>query len=204
LFRWKDLSKTGAVAGSIGGMAIALVVWLAAAKATGGVITVETLSDQWVSFAGNAAAIVSGGVMSIGFSLWRPANFDWERTRQMATVEESDPYAGDETPTISKGLKGLDDETMPEYGIQPNTLQNKESVTTIDGLDLVALERTYKFYGYLFVGLALVITIVRCFKPSRRSSRCVLMLLNIRSYLYHWELRRTFSPHVSLAVLSAS
>jgi hypothetical protein len=153
----------GAVAGSIGGMAIALIVWLAAAKATGGEITVETLSDQWVSFAGNSAAIVSGGVLSIGLSLWRPANFDWERTRQMTTVKEGDTYIGDQgvhTLDESSGVGEYEKKAI-EHGNQPDTPQSGESATTIEGLDLVALERTYEFYGYLFFGLALAITIVR-------------------------------------------
>jgi urea-proton symporter len=47
-FTWRNLSTAGAVSGSVGGMIIALIVWLATAKATGGAITVETLSAQWV------------------------------------------------------------------------------------------------------------------------------------------------------------
>ncbi|KIM92252.1 hypothetical protein PILCRDRAFT_116768 [Piloderma croceum F 1598] len=161
-FTWKDLSQTGAVAGSIGGMAVALIVWLATAKAIGGAITVETLSDQWVSFAGNTAAIVSGGALSIGLSLWRPANFDWEITRQMATVDESGPRSSDQSVNVSEAsvATGDDKKNSFENTVHPNVLKNRESVTTDDGLDLVALQRTYHFYGYLFAVLALMITIL--------------------------------------------
>ena len=156
------------MAGSIGGMTVALIVWLATAKVIGGAITVETLSDQWVSFAGNTAAIVSGGALSIGLSLWRPANFDWEITRQMTTVDESGPCSSDQSANVSEAsiVIGDDKKNSFENAVHPDVLKNGESATTKDGLDLVALQRTYRFYGYLFAALALVITIVRCLKFS--------------------------------------
>ncbi|KII91723.1 hypothetical protein PLICRDRAFT_105905 [Plicaturopsis crispa FD-325 SS-3] len=153
-FTWKNLSKAGAVAGSIGGMAIALIVWLATAKGIGGAITVETLSDQWVSFAGNAAAIVSGGALSIGLSLWRPANFDWEKTRNMAMVRETSSIEEDSVKDVK---------TDPKYDVDASAAkvgQDTESDTTPDGLNLSALERTFKTYGCLFAALAVIITIL--------------------------------------------
>ena len=163
--RWKDLNKMGAVAGSVGGMAIALVVWLAAAKATGGAITVDTLSDQWVSFAGNVAAIVSGGVLSVGLSLWKPANFDWEKTRQMEVVRDENENeaetgqvdgSGRSSGADSDDKKEADDEKYVVDAPQPDL----EASAPADGLDLGALQQTYKFYGWIFAALALIITIV--------------------------------------------
>jgi hypothetical protein len=151
------------VAGSIGGMTVALIVWLATAKVIGGAITVETLSDQWVSFAGNTAAIVSGGALSIGLSLWRPANFDWEITRQMTTVDESGPCSSDQSANVSEASIVIGDDKKNSF---ENAVHPDVSATTKDGLDLVALQWTYRFYGYLFAVLALVITIVRCLNFS--------------------------------------
>jgi hypothetical protein len=181
------------VTGSIGGMAIALVVWLVTAKAIGGTITVETLSDQWVSFAGNTAAIVSGGALSIGLSLWRPANFDWEITRQMATVDESDSRLSDQCVNVLEGSIVVSDDKKDssENTVHPDTQKNGESMTTVDGLDLVSLQRTYRFYGYLFAVLALIITIVCCLNFSCDATTR-LMSLNIRSYLSYCGPHHTF------------
>ncbi|ETW77305.1 urea transporter [Heterobasidion irregulare TC 32-1] len=151
-FTWKDLSKAGAVAGSLGGMAIALIVWLATAKGLFGEITIDTLSDQWVSFAGNAAAIVSGGVLSIGLSLWRPANFDWEKTRNMSTVHES---VGTVDESSEKGGEKGDLE-----GEGKSISRESGNAQEHDGLDFIALQRTFKIYGLLFAALALIITII--------------------------------------------
>ncbi|KAF9011875.1 urea transporter [Cyathus striatus] len=149
-FLWKDLTKAGAVAGSIGGMAIALVVWLATAKAHLGAITVATLSDQWVSFAGNAAAIISGGVLSIGLSLWRPANFDWEKTRNMNVLSEEPDLA----------IDNIESEVDKKNGssIQITDVEHVRDVAA--ELDIPALNRTFKGYSFAFAALAIVITFI--------------------------------------------
>ncbi|KAA1479072.1 urea permease [Dentipellis sp. KUC8613] len=166
-FLWKDLSKAGAIAGSIGGMAIALVVWLATAKGLGGEITVDTLSLQWVSFAGNAAAICSGGILSIGLSLWRPANFDWEKTRNMAVVGEetaarlaADDASVAETKT-TESKDGSDVKVDEEKERSESVVGDVESaVVNSDGLDYAILNRRHKIYGGSFLLVALIITFV--------------------------------------------
>ena len=60
-FTWKDLNQAGAVGGSVGGMVLAFIVWLITCKTYTGSITVDNLSNQWVSFAGNVTALVMGG-----------------------------------------------------------------------------------------------------------------------------------------------
>lgn len=187
-------------------MAIALIVWLISAKATGGELTVETLSDQWVSFAGNAAAIVSGGVLSIGLSLWRPANFDWEKTRTMTTVKESIL----EETVSSQGLENepASGDKGDEVGNLADELSSSPTGTNVsnlpfDELDLRGLERTYKFYSKIFTALALVITIV-CANLLFVSSIVLTRFTAIRSYLYHWALYHMCSLKNSLLELSES
>ncbi|KZT22308.1 urea transporter [Neolentinus lepideus HHB14362 ss-1] len=167
-FTWRDLSKAGAVAGSVGGMAIALIVWLASAKAISGEITVDTLSGQWVSFAGNVAAIGAGGVLSIGLSLWKPARFDWEKTRRMRVVSEK-------TETLEGGTEesdgGKEDDVVDEKKASLDRDEEDQSIQTADGLDFRSLDRAFRFYGWLFALLAAVITFVCPFSPL--SCSCV-------------------------------
>lgn len=139
-------------------MAIALVVWLSTAKGLYGEITVTTLSDQWVSFAGNAAAIISGGVLSVGLSLWRPANFDWEKTRNMKV-------AGNEESSISTSNEDVKEQDLDKKEpYSPNGTDAEsdggEVLRNADGLDLRALQHTFKLYGIIFIVLALIITFV--------------------------------------------
>ncbi|KAF9477871.1 urea transporter [Pholiota conissans] len=166
-FLWKDLSAAGAVAGSIGGMAIALIVWLVTAKAYLGAITVDTLSDQWVSFAGNTAAIVAGGILSVGLSLWRPANFDWEKTRSMAVVEEDLIPSSSSSEVVSVNAvpsqeKVDDEKAFSEKGaaVDVEIAPPLEDPLVVDGLDIPALNRTYKKYSIIFAVLTIIITFV--------------------------------------------
>lgn len=152
------------MAGSIGGMLIALVVWLSTAKGIGGAITVETLSNQWVSFAGNAAAIISGGALSISLSLWRPANFDWEKTRNMATVKEIDHgREGDDKSHLSDRSLGRKD---PEKQIDSPMVESftprlaSDSAGIVENLDMNNLQKAFRRYTLVFSILALIITIV--------------------------------------------
>lgn len=169
-------------------MAIALIVWLATAKGLGGSITVLTLSDQWVSFAGNAAAIISGGILSIGLSLWRPANFDWEKTRSMSSVKEflddsssSDIDSINESTTDEKPSKLAADAKVTS----PADLGEAfESAATADGLDVKALERTFKKYGWIFAALALTITIVSLLLEPLPVYRSILTYASYRLYQY--------------------
>ncbi|TFK53122.1 urea transporter [Heliocybe sulcata] len=156
-FTWRDLSKAGAVAGSMGGMAIALAVWFAAAKATGGKITVETLSGQWVSFAGNAAAIGAGGVLSVGLSLWRPARFDWEKTRNMRVVSGE---SGSRDGAIGESGGGKDGDVAVNEKTSEDSDPEFQRLQATDSLDIKSLDVTFRFYGWLFALFAAVITII--------------------------------------------
>lgn len=136
-FLWKDLNAFGAVGGSVGGLLLALAVWLATCKGLEGEITVDTLSTTWVAFAGNAAAIVLGGVISIGSGLIRPANFDFNKTRNRTILD--DHYESDSDLVEKESIAEKDDVVNGEKVVDLGLPQERE-------LDLPMLERQYKIY----------------------------------------------------------
>ncbi len=128
-----------------------------------GAITVDTLSDLWVSFAGNSAAIISGGILSVGLSLWRPANFDWDKTKLMEGVKEdgaAPPPAAFVGSTPSSDEK-VDDEKDHAAAEAVEVASLRQDTAAVDGLDIPTLTRTFKKYTILFAVLATVITFVR-------------------------------------------
>ena len=153
-------------------MIIALVTWLATAKCYMGSITVDTLSDQWVSFAGNAAAIISGGILSIGLSLWRPANFDWEQTRGMSVVEEEDLSATSSRTSVQSEKVKVKADVQSAHSAEEGGLV---SGAEIDGLDLAALNRIFKKYSFVFTAVAVIVTFV-CRIFSSRSSHTYIFI----------------------------
>ena len=142
-------------------MIIALVAWLATAKGYMGSITVDTLSDQWVSFAGNAAAIISGGILSIGLSLWRPANFDWEKTRGMSVVKEEDLSATSSRTSVQSEKVKVKADVQSAHSAEGGGL--------VSGADLAALNRTFKKYSLVFTIVAVIVTFVSRIFPSQSS-----------------------------------
>lgn len=79
---WKRCNGTGAVVGCLAGFCSAIIGWLVCtAKLNDGVITVETTFQDYPMLTGNLLSIGIGGIITIGWSLVRPANFDWEITR---------------------------------------------------------------------------------------------------------------------------
>ncbi|KDR74929.1 hypothetical protein GALMADRAFT_227273 [Galerina marginata CBS 339.88] len=160
-FLWKDLSKAGAVVGSIGGMIVALVVWLVTAKVYMGAISLDTLSNEWVSFAGNSAALLSGGILSVGLSLWRPANFDWEKVRQMAIVQEvsipsSSSDGKDQDEGGPEGKWKVQDTKISE---NVQVVASEQSPLMADCLDIYQLNKTFKLYIVRSAALAFVVAI---------------------------------------------
>ena len=147
-------------------MIIALVTWLATAKGYMGSITVDTLSDQWVSFAGNAAAFISGGILSIGLSLWRPANFDWEKTRGMSVVKEEDLSATSSRTSVQSEKVKVKADVQSAHSAEGGGLV---SGAEIDDLDLAALNRTFKKYSLVFTIVAVIVTFVSRIFPSQSS-----------------------------------
>lgn len=189
-------------------MSISIFVWLVTAKVYMGEITVDTLSDLWVSFAGNTAAIVSGGILSVGLSLWRPANFDWDKTKLMEGVKEDGraplPPAFVSSPSLNSDEKG--DEKSDEKdrataeAVEVSTLP--QDAAAIDGLDIPALTRTFKKYTILFAVLATIITFVRVSSPLTMVSH--LTVLSGRLFPHRLGARRIFSRPGSSRPLSPS
>lgn len=183
-FTWKDLNTVGAVGGSVGGMILAIIVWLVTCKAYLGEITVANLANQWVSFAGNCTALFMGGIISITASLIKPANFDWEnktRNRSILTDQNFSESSGSSRESSQDVAFYADTETAASKdGIQtkyPNEIkETKEGgqalvhvytdpetpETTIDknSIDHKGLDRQFKKYTAYVLVMALIIVIV--------------------------------------------
>lgn len=152
-FTWKKLNKAGAVLGSVLGMFLALAAWLIMCRFYMGSITVDNLSDQWVSFTGNASALFLGAFFSIGCSLIKPDNFDWNRTRNRTILTEDS-----EVPKSDETLKDSSDKKdSSEYQLEVNS---NDDLPSVESIPLVKLEKQFKAYAALTVALALIIAVI--------------------------------------------
>lgn len=78
---WKGQTRAGAISGSLVGLAVGLVAWLAQAKTYYGELTIETTGAPYPTMAGNLASFMTGLIVSVGVSWVKPDDFDWSITR---------------------------------------------------------------------------------------------------------------------------
>ena len=85
---WSKANATGAITGAICGLCAGLIVWLVTAQCYYGSITVDTLGGNYPMLGGNLASIFISLFICLGFGYWKPQDYDWQTTREIALVEE--------------------------------------------------------------------------------------------------------------------
>lgn len=168
-FTWKKLNKTGAIVGSLGGMASALIMWLVVCKYRTGSINVVNLSDAWSSFAGNITALFMGGILSVGFTLLKPDDFDWESTRNRTILVENVREESKESEITyelgdvenvekSKDASSKNDYLENQFDVSSNS--SSSSLPEKEEIQQKELATEYKKYTIAFLVLAFAFLIL--------------------------------------------
>ncbi|RMZ13650.1 hypothetical protein D0860_02473 [Hortaea werneckii] len=95
---WAGQSRAGAIAGSICGLAAGIIAWLVTAQQYFGEITVSSTGREYATLAGNLAAIMTGLIVTVVVSLFKPQNFDWSITREINAKHLETAVSDQETP----------------------------------------------------------------------------------------------------------
>ncbi|KAI7158780.1 solute symporter family transporter [Hortaea werneckii] len=80
---WAGQSRAGAISGCICGLVAGIIAWLVTAQRYFGEITVSSTGREYATLAGNLAAIMTGLIVTVVVSLFKPQNFDWSITREI-------------------------------------------------------------------------------------------------------------------------
>jgi hypothetical protein len=182
---WKKTNGTGAVAGAIVGFCAGIAGWLGlTAKLNDGVINVTTSAGDYEMLTGNLLAIGVGGIITVGWTLVFPADFDWDITRSInnAVTTSIDGVA---TPPEGRGEKDEKVSQSPNPEMQVGEVSVEQQVDDLMA-DQRGLKRAFRFAAVA----ALILTFVLIF-VSRPSGmyECVLTLQAIPLPLF-------FSSHV--------
>jgi SSS family transporter len=105
---WKKTDKYAAVAGAIGGLAVALAAWVGTAislPAYGGQLSLASLADNFSMLYGNVAGILVGGAITAIGSLVKNKNFDWAKINQKITLVEVSKVETQDQETLKKAFK---------------------------------------------------------------------------------------------------
>ncbi|WVR04579.1 hypothetical protein IAU60_001587 [Kwoniella sp. DSM 27419] len=149
---WKRANGTGAVAGAIGGFCAGVAGWIGVTSSlNNGVIDINTTFGDYEMLTGNLLAIGVGGIITIVWSLLRPANFDWDITRAInrqaeAMVEERDASPL-ESPMSEKAEKAqpvisdmtVEEEQPSDMSDENKALQKSFKLATVSALTLVVI-----------------------------------------------------------------
>ncbi|KAI7359707.1 solute symporter family transporter [Hortaea werneckii] len=95
---WAEQSRAGAIAGCICGLVAGIIAWLVTAQQYFGEITVSSTGREYATLAGNLAAIMTGLIVTVVVSLFKPQNFDWSITREINAKHLVSIVSEQETP----------------------------------------------------------------------------------------------------------
>lgn len=155
---WRKANGTGAVVGAIAGFCAGVAGWIGITSSLNdGVINVETTFGDYEMLTGNLLAIGIGGIVTVGWSLIRPANFDWDITRAInnvhaTTVEERDGMTT--PPSAEKDEKNVPGSSPildgPAAEVQPSdiTFENE------------GLKKAFRLAARCAIALTIVLLIV--------------------------------------------
>lgn len=125
---WTGQTKAGAISGCLLGLASGLTSWLVTANKLYGPLSVATTGMEYPTLAGNMAAVIIGGTISIIVSLIWPddAPFDWEITRAINTAT---PEVNLSSPIIALGGHSSgDDSDVKDLSVSPATEPTPTSI----------------------------------------------------------------------------
>jgi uncharacterized membrane protein len=83
---WKKTNATACVVGAVGGLCCAFITWFVTASQYYGSVSIDTLGGNYPMLGGNLTAILSSAFITTVGSLLYPEDFDFEATREIATI----------------------------------------------------------------------------------------------------------------------
>lgn len=106
---------------------------------------------------GNLLAIGIGGIVSVGWTFLRPANFDFDITRNMEVKGHSAPVVEEVSPVTSP----MDEKTGEEAektaaALVATSSKVEEAITAPEEIDFVGLHKAFRFASIA----ALILTVV--------------------------------------------
>lgn len=188
---WKGQTRTGAISGSLAGLAVGVIAWLAQAKTYYGELTIETTGAPYPTMSGNLASFMTGLIVSVAVSWVKPDDFDWAVTRAIncetapapvvAGLQEAVGGAAGEKEDLGGSGANTDGEAPPTppspSSVDEDRVEDKEMLEDEQFLDSPkALHKAYI--------LALILSVVLTF--------VMVFLIPIPMFLSHYIFSEKF------------
>lgn len=177
---WSKASATGAIVGAISGTVLGLITWLVTCQGLEGAINVDLLGGDYPMLAGNLVAIFGSLIICAVISLMNPQNYDWQTTREIATVDEAaleGPVADEDSPeAMDKAFKVM---LYVGWGLSLILIVVWPALALIPG---VFSKSYFTFWVILSITWGMLATVVSTFLPLIESwSSISTVLVNLFS-----------------------
>ncbi|TYJ56314.1 hypothetical protein B9479_003005 [Cryptococcus floricola] len=171
---WKKTNGMGASVGAVLGFAAGVAGWLGiTAHLNDGVINVTTTFGDYEMLTGNLLSIGVGGIITVIWSLVKPADFDWDITRAINQKEDFTVTENDKAPTPpayeSEKEGGQKEGEEAAYqqggegygaGLEATRTRTVEEQPTDMGLEQQELQQAFRFAARTALSLVFILIIV--------------------------------------------
>ncbi|GLB43097.1 putative sodium solute symporter (SSF) (TC 2.A.21) family protein [Lyophyllum shimeji] len=158
---WNKANKWGCIVASVTGFFAGIVAWLVTTAAlNNGVINVVTSGGDFEMLAGNLASIGVGGIVAVVWSLWDPADFDFEVTRSINSPHHlrHHPSPAD---SVEKVEEFDEEENKKKKGsLEVQSVDEVVGITEDSDLDPAQLDKAFRFAAWSSLALVVVMILV--------------------------------------------
>ncbi|VDB88654.1 unnamed protein product [Peniophora sp. CBMAI 1063] len=126
---WSKLTTAGVLCGSIAGAILGMLAWMIGCWKIYGAINVPNLAEPYSAVCSGLTGLLFSGLITVGVTLIRPDNYDFQGTRNIAITKEDD---GAEWESQSRSSRGDPEAQDAEKATSPTesekvSLDDRES-----------------------------------------------------------------------------
>ncbi|GAW00391.1 Na+/solute symporter [Lentinula edodes] len=147
---WSKLTKPAVILGPILGAILGMAAWMIGCWKILGSINITNLANPYSAVCSGLTGLLFSGIITVGLSLCKPANYDFKGTRAIVNLDGTDTSSSD------------DEKTEEGHGeVNAIDVVNREVIVLVDGnvVDIFVLKEGFKRAAWYSLALTLIVTI---------------------------------------------
>ncbi|KAH7872629.1 Na+/solute symporter [Lentinula edodes] len=147
---WSKLTKPAVILGPILGAILGMAAWMIGCWKILGSINITNLANPYSAVCSGLTGLLFSGIITVGLSLCKPANYDFKGTRAIVNLDGTDTSSSD------------DEKTEEGHGeVNAIDVVNREVIVLVDGnvVDVFVLKEGFKRAAWYSLALTLIVTI---------------------------------------------
>ncbi|PPQ64121.1 hypothetical protein CVT24_008732 [Panaeolus cyanescens] len=180
---WSKLTTAGVILGPVLGAVLGMLAWMIGCWKIYGSITITNLANPFSAVCSGLTGLLFSGIITVGVSLWSPADYDFHGTRNIANLDsivppsESNPHIKDPFP--SGGVEG-------GHHAESSVQSEKAGSTEVEAgsVDQQVLQSAFKRALWYSATLTAIVTIIG----------------GVSEFIYSWRLITSYEIDTLLTV----